>query len=98
MEIDEIGPVEQGVQRDLERYPETMREGGLAAMALMMGRQLDVAGGALPLRDVAAGMQQIRQCLVTLREQEPGGSEGDTTDGARARRERRLHLVPDSGV
>jgi hypothetical protein len=82
------GPVELAVRRDLARYPDDMRKGGIAAAALRLASELDahlVVG-----RDAAGHAREIRMCLTQLHDFAPGEVRGDSTDEVRERRERRL--------
>jgi hypothetical protein len=91
----EPGEVEAGVLADLATLPENLQNGVIAATALLMARQLDNAGMIdLPARDAAAYIREIRLGVTALREQAPGGNEGDATDEHRQRRELRLQILP----
>ena len=80
--------MEEAVIRDLAELPLNLRRGGIAAVALMCARELD--GGALPPRDAATYLREIRLSLAQLRELTTGEVKGDVTDEVRERRERRL--------
>jgi hypothetical protein len=80
--------MEEAVLVDLAQLPQRMREGGVAAVALMCARMLDEGG--LPPRDAAGFAREVRLSLAQLREMAPGESKGDPTDEVRERREKRM--------
>jgi hypothetical protein len=80
------------VLRDLAALPDDLRKGGIAATAVRLAIELD--GGGMSPRDLAATAAQLRMSLVTLREIAPGEAKGDHTDEVRERRERRLGQQP----
>lgn len=80
--------MEDAVKSDLAELPESMRNGGIAAVALYSARLIDEGG--LPPRDAAGFAREIRLSLAQLREMAPGEVKGDVTDEVRERRERRL--------
>lgn len=84
----EPGPMERAVVVDLGELPLKLRNGGIAAVALMCARVLDEGG--LPPRDAAGFAREVRLSLAQLREMSPGEVKGDVTDEVRERRERRL--------
>jgi hypothetical protein len=93
-----IGPEERGVRHDLKLLNQLAAadQGALAAQALVTAREID--SGELVGRDRISARAQVRQCIVTLREQNPGGDTGDATDAARAGVEavRGLYAVPEN--
>lgn len=80
--------MEESVKNDLEELPEKMRRGGVARVAIMAARVLDVGG--LSPRDAAGFARELRLALAQLREMQPGEVKGDMTDEVKQRRERRL--------
>lgn len=92
------GKMEQGVQRDLDRFPAEIRDGAIAQVALYAARQLDGLNNAfdLPARDAAAFLAQIRHCMVQLRDWAPGEVKDDATDVAQKNRDSRLLRAVDS--
>lgn len=74
--------------RDLARFPDDLRTGGIAAAALQLAHELDA--GIVLGRDAAGHAREIRMCITQLTEFAPGEVKGDSTDEVRARRERRL--------
>jgi hypothetical protein len=80
--------MEDAVEVDLAELPVKLRSGGVAAVALMCARELDA--GALPPRDAASYLREIRLSLAQLREMTTGEVKGDVTDEVRERREKRL--------
>lgn len=90
---EQAGRLVRAVRKDLDKLPEPMREGGIAATALMLARQLDDYGGDMSARDVAGHARELRIALETLREQAPGDVKGDSTDEVRERRERRMRTA-----
>ena len=93
-----MGPMEEGVQSDLRRLPDDLRQGGIAMAALYAARQLDGLDNAfdLPARDAAAFLAQLRHCLTELRALAPGQAEDDPTQDARDKRDKRLLHSVDS--
>lgn len=90
------GPVELAVQRDLKTLPAEHRRGAIATAALRLAMELDA--GVVLGRDAAGHVREIRQCVVQLRDWAPGSQAGDSTDEARDKRERRLHVVRPDGA
>jgi hypothetical protein len=92
-----IGPEERGVRHDLKLLNQlaVADQGALAAQALVTAREID--SGELVGRDRISARAQVRQCIITLKEQNPGGDTGDATDEARAGVEavRGLYAVPE---
>ncbi len=82
-----LGPVEAGVWRDLQEFPENIRMGGIAMAARTCAREIDLG---VSTRDLATMAREIRMSLVQLRELAPGEVVGDTTDQLRAKRENRM--------
>lgn len=89
------GPIEKALYRDLKALPAELREGGIAATALDLARQLDDPLADVSPRDRTGYVREIRLALVTLREQAPGKVEGDKTEEKIAAREKRLRLVSE---
>lgn len=87
------GPIERALRKDLKAFPSELREGGIAACALDLARQLDDPLADISARDRTGFVREIRLAVVTLREQAPGKVEGDKTDEKVAAREARLRLV-----
>jgi hypothetical protein len=85
------GDAERAVRRDLALLPDELRKGGIAAGALKLAMDLDTL--MVTGRDRAAHVREIRQCLITLREQAPGDRKGDKTDDLQAKREARLEAA-----
>lgn len=81
--------MELAVLRDLSQLPDDLRKGGIAATAVRLARELDIAG--MTPRDAAGHGREIRMCLAQLRDWAPGERKGDGTDEVRERRERRLN-------
>jgi len=82
------GFAEAAVLRDLARLPADMREGGIAATAVLSARMLDE--GILLPRDAQGFIREIRMALVQLQGDAPGDRAGDVTDEVRRKREKRL--------
>jgi hypothetical protein len=84
----EPGGAEAAVLRDLARFPEDIRSGGIAMVAVLSARALD-EGGLAP-RDAQGYLREIRMSMVQLADMAPGDRKGDVTDEVRAAREKRL--------
>ncbi len=80
--------MEDAVHRDLAELPDTMRRGGIAAVALHAARRLD-EGGLVP-RDEGVFLARVQIALAQLREMAPGEVKGDPTDEVKLRRDKRL--------
>jgi hypothetical protein len=80
--------LEESVRNDLAELPLKMRRGGVARVAIMAARVLDMGG--LSPRDAAGFARELRLALAQLREMQPGEVKGDVTDEVKQRRERRL--------
>jgi hypothetical protein len=85
---DEELTLEESVKNDLDALPGNMRRGGVARVAIMCARVLDMGG--LPPRDAAGFARELRLSLAQLREMAPGEVRGDITDEVKQKRERRL--------
>lgn len=77
------GPVETATRAELRRMGVKTTENGLAAAAVALAKQLDMADG--PAAAAAAG-RELRSALVELRKQVPAQQQRDVVDELSARR------------
>lgn len=84
------GDIERAVCHDLSQYPEEEKvfETAFAQTAIYMARQLDQ--GDVSPREVTQYTKEIRLNLMQLADLFPPAAEGDDTDQAREKRERRM--------
>ena len=89
-----IGPEERGVRASLKLIARA--DPALAAQVIETAQEID--RGELLGRDRIAARGQIRQCIVQLREWNPGGETKDSTARAQAQVEstRALYAVPEA--
>lgn len=97
----DMGAIEAGVVESLGKFPPEAAATALGQSLLYLGRLLD--RGDVNAREIPQFSKEIRQALAQLEMQYPAVPEGDGTDEAKKRRERRLaglneekdYLVPD---
>jgi hypothetical protein len=82
-----VGGIEESAIKDLGKLPDEARDGAFASAILFMARQLD--NGDVSPREVTMYTKEIRLNFMQLRDMFPPEGEGDETDKARDRRERR---------
>jgi hypothetical protein len=83
--------VEQAVLKDLEAFP-ALKDGGLAAAALQMARELDDPSNSATSKSMCA--KALTELMARIAELAPPVKEADRIDDIAERRRRRLEGQP----
>lgn len=86
------GPVEAAVARDLKQLPDELAASALAASALALGREIDLAGNSATSKSMCA--RALTETLEKLRALAPAEKEADKLDDLAARRAARVARKP----